>query len=222
MMVFTIAVTEFSCSQNAEVRSSKVSDSTTNASKTQECPYKFLGIPIEGSMDAFAQKLEQKGFKSFLLPSTPGRFFSGVFYEYNVLIALISGQVDEDNLWRVRVVIRGIGNNVSDAINIYMDFRSGLIKQYQYNNKGWILEDRDDIGTLSTYEIQQALDRGTQFQFSIEDPSVTTFNGTYNLYYIVLTLYNDSLETFVTLDYYNPILSKKLLETVNLERSKDL
>lgn len=103
-----------------------------------------------------------------------------------------------------------------------MDFRSGLIKQYQYNNKGWILEDRDDIGTLSTYEIQQALDRGTQFQFSIEDPSVTTFNGTYNLYYIVLTLYNDSLETSVTLDYYNPIQSKKLLETVNLERSKDL
>lgn len=79
MMVFTIAVTEFSCSQNAEVQSSKVSDSTTNASKTQECPYKFLGIPIEGSMDAFAQKLEQKGFKSFLLPSTPGRFFQEYF-----------------------------------------------------------------------------------------------------------------------------------------------
>ncbi len=218
MMVFTIAVTEFSCSQNAEVRSSKVSDSTTNASKTQECPYKFLGIPIEGTMDAFAQKLEQKGFKA-VAPHIADGLFSGVFYGYDVLISLNSEQVDMDTVWNVLVSIRAIDANVSDAINIYTDFRDGLIKQYQYNNKGWILQDRNDIGTLSTYEIQQALDRGTQFQFNIGDPSVTTFNGKYYLFYIVLTLHNDSL---VTLEYYNPIQSKKLLETENRERSKDL
>lgn len=33
------------------------------ACHSQECPYKFMGIPIEGDIEVFAKKLEEKGFK---------------------------------------------------------------------------------------------------------------------------------------------------------------
>ena len=220
MMVFTIAVTEFSCSQNAEVRSSKVSDSTTNASKSQECPYKFLGIPIEGTMDAFAQKLEQKGFKAYPFSSEPGWhdcFFSGIFSGYNVLIRLGSLSNDDDTIGVVRVFFNVIGANISETLWIYRDLREGLIQQY--SNKGWQLDDTDDIKTLSDYEIQQALDRGTEFYFRILDPSVTLSTMQIILSYISLSLDNDSL---VRLYYYNPIQSKEMLERQNRERNKDL
>ena len=228
-MVFTIAVTEFSCSQNAEVRSSKVSDSTTNASKTQECPYKFLGIPIEGSMDAFAEKLEQKGFKAYLFQSEPGWhdcLFSGIFSGYNVLIRLGSLSNDDDTIGVVRVFFN-IEDHISEILSIYMGLRNGLIQQY--SNKGWQLDDTDDIKTLSGYEFQQAFNRGTQFYFRIldpsvtlstmQDPSVTLSTMQIILSYISLSLDNDSL---VRLDYYNAILSKEMLERQNREMSKDL
>lgn len=219
MMVFTIAVTEFSCSQNAEVRSSKVSDSTTNASKTQECPYKFLGIPIEGSMDAFAEKLEQKGFKAYLFQSEPGWhdcLFSGIFSGYNVLIRLGSLSNDDDTIGVVRVFFN-IEDNVSEILSIYMGLRDGLIRQY--SNKGWQLDDTDDIKTLSVYEFKQAFNRRTQFYFRILDPSVTLSTMQIILSYISLSLNNDSL---VRLDYFNPIQSKEMLERQNREMSKDL
>lgn len=224
MMVFTIAVTEFSCSQNAEVRSSKVSDSTTNASKSQECPYKFLGIPIEGSMDAFAQKLEQKGFKAYPFSSEPGWhncLFSGIFSGYNVLIRLQSLSEDDDTIGIVHVFFDVIGANISETLLIYTNLRYGLIQQY--SNKGWQLDDTDDIKTLSGYEFQQAFNIGTQFYFRILDPSVTlsTTLSTMQiiLSYISLSLDSDSL---VRLDYYNPIQSKEMLERQNREMSKDL
>ena len=219
MMVFTIAVTEFSCSQNAEVRSSKVSDSTTNASKTQECPYKFLGIPIEGTMDAFAQKLEQKGFKGYPLQSSPGWhdcLFSGIFFGYNVLIRLQSLSNDNDTIGVVHVNFNVIEANFSETFTIYKNLRDGLIQQY--SNKGWLLDDMDDIGTLPTYEIQQALDRGTKFYFRIVDPSVALSNMQMPSY-ILLTLANNSL---VQLGYYNPIQVKEIIELENRERNKDL
>ena len=219
MMVFTIAVTEFSCSQNAEVRSSKVSDSTTNASKSQECPYKFLGIPIEGTMDAFAQKLEQKGFKATPIPSEPGWhdcLFSGIFFGYNVLIGLESLSKDDDTIGAVHVFFNVIGANFSETFTIYKNLRDGLIQQY--SNKGWLLDDMDDIGTLPTYEIQQALDRGTKFYFRIVDPSVALSNMQMPSY-ILLTLANNSL---VQLGYCNPIQVKEMLERQNRERNKDL
>lgn len=220
MMVFTIAVTEFSCSQNAEVRSSKVSDSTTNASKSQECPYKFLGIPIEGSMDAFAQKLEQKGFKAYPFSSEPGWhdcFFSGIFSGYNVLIRLQSLSNDDDTIGAVHVFFNVIGANISDTLSIYMGLRDGLIQQY--SNKGWQLDDTNDIKTLSNYEIQQVLDRGTKFYFRILDPSVTLSFTRQIPSYIILFLANDSL---VKLEYYNSIQLKEMLERQNREMSKDL
>lgn len=219
MMVFTIAVTEFSCSQNAEVRSSKVSDSTTYASKTQECPYKFLGIPIEGSMDAFAEKLEQKGFKAYQFQSEPGwhdYLFSGIFSGYNVLIRLGSLSNDDDTIGVVRVFFN-IEDNISEILSIYMGLRNGLIQQY--SNKGWQLDDTDDIKTLSVYEFQQAFNRRTQFYFRILDPSVTLSTMQIILSYISLSLDNDSL---VRLDYYNPIQLKEMLERQNREMSKYL
>lgn len=220
MMVFTIAVTEFSCSQNAEVQSSKVSDSTTNASKTQECPYKFLGIPIEGSMDAFAQKLEQKGFKAYPFSSEPGWhdcFFSGIFSGYNVLIRLQSLSEDDDTIGIVHVFFDVIGANISETLLIYTNLRYGLIQQY--SNKGWILDDRDDIETtLSTYKIQQALDRGTEFYFRILDPSSVTLSKRI-FSYIQLILANDSL---VKLLYVNPIHVKEMFELQNRDLNKDL
>lgn len=225
MMVFTIAVTEFSCSQNAEVQSSKVSDSTTNASKTQECPYKFLGIPIEGSMDAFAQKLEQKGFKATPIPSEPGWhdcLFSGIFSGYNVLIRLGSLSKDDDTIAVVNVFFNNvIVANISEILLIYKNLRDGLIQQY--SNKGWLLDDKDDIKTLSIYGIMQALDRGTKFYFRIADPSVTlsTTFATQICSYIVLSLIKDSVD-LVELRYYNPIRFKEMLELENRERNKDL
>lgn len=227
-MVFTIAVTEFSRSQSIEVKGLNLadfpdintSDSITNASKTQECPYKFLGIPIEGSMDAFAQKLEQKGFKAYPFSSEPGWhdcFFSGIFSGYNVLIGLESLSKDDDTIGVVRVFFNIEANNISETLSIYMGLREGLIQQY--SNKGWQLDDRDDIKTLSTYEIQQALDRGTQFYFRILDPSVTLSTMQIILSYISLSLNIDSL---VRLDYFNPIQSKEMLERQNREMSKDL
>ena len=36
------------------------------ACHSQECPYKFLGIPIEGTMDEFAKKLEEKGSRRII------------------------------------------------------------------------------------------------------------------------------------------------------------
>ena len=218
-MVFTIAVTEFSCSQNAEVRSSKVSDSTTNASKTQECPYKFLGIPIEGSMDAFAEKLEQKGFKAYQFQSEPGwhdYLFSGIFSGYNVLIRLGSLSNDDDTIGVVRVFFN-IEDNLSEILSIYMGLRNGLIQQY--SNKGWQLDDTDDIKTLSGYEFWQAFNRGTQFYFRILDPSVTLSFTRQIPSYIILFLDNDSL---VKLEYYNSIQLKEMLELQNRERNKDL
>ena len=219
-MVFTIAVTEFSCSQNAEVRSSKVSDSTTNASKSQECPYKFLGIPIEGTMDAFAQKLEQKGFKAYPFSSEPGWhdcFFSGIFSGYNVFIRLQSLSNDDDTIAVVHVFFNVIGANISETLWIYRDLREGLIQQY--SNKGWQLDDTNDIKTLSDYEIQQVLDRGTKFYFRILDPSVTLSFTRQIPSYIILFLANDSL---VKLEYYNSIQLKEMLELQNRERNKDL
>lgn len=171
-------------------------------------------------MDAFAEKLEQKGFKATPIPSEPGWhdcLFSGIFSGYNVLIGLGSLSNDDDTIGVVRVLFNVIGANISETLWIYRDLREGLIQQY--SNKGWQLDDTDDIKTLSDYEIQQALDRGTEFYFRILDPSVTLSTTQIILSYISLSLDNDSL---VRLDYYNPIQSKEMLERQNRERNKDL
>ena len=137
------------------------------------------------------------------------------FQEY-FLDTMYSLSNDDATIGVVHVNFNVIEANFSETFTIYKNLRDGLIQQY--SNKGWLLDDMDDIGTLPTYEIQQALDRGTKFYFRIVDPSVALSNMQMPSY-ILLTLANNSL---VQLGYYNPIQVKEIIELENRERNKDL
>lgn len=143
------------------------------ACHSQECPYKFLGIPIEGTMDEFAKKLEQKGFKkNFYSPIKEERdmgcysyYFTGKFFGEDCRVILYSYDSNSNIILAVTVVYD------KNILSMYRDLRNALAKQYSDKNK-WHLDTKGDIGDLSDYQIRQAISEGQDFMFRIIDVKV--------------------------------------------------
>ena len=182
------------------------------ACHSQECPYKFMGIPIEGTLDEFAKKLEQKGFeKHYFTPIESDRaygmynyYFTGKFFGRNDLIlGLFSGSAHSK-------IIVGVSVSFPSDIGLYRDIRSALEKQYSDTTK-WILDYGNDSGTLANYEITNALQNGAAFQFGI-------IGYENNYFYIALAL--DKNVTRII--YRNPIQMEKTESVKNEKRMQDL
>lgn len=130
------------------------------ACHSQECPYKFLGIPIEGTMDEFAKKLEEKGFKkNYYSPHKAERdagcynyYFIGKFFGEDCRVFLFSWDINSNIIVQVWVVY-------DKKLDLYRELRKALAKQYSDTNK-WAADTINDIGNLSDYQIQQALSGG--------------------------------------------------------------
>lgn len=138
------------------------------ACHSQECPYKFLGIPIEGTMDEFAKKLEEKGFKkNYYSPSKEDRdmgcynyYFTGKFFGEDCIVFLLSWDINSNIITTVSVAYK-------ENLRLYKELRNALAKQYSDTNK-WVFDTTGDIGDLSDYQIRQALSGGG-FCFRIYD-----------------------------------------------------
>ena len=138
------------------------------ACHSQECPYKFLGIPIEGTMDEFAKKLEEKGFKkNYHSLSKEERdagcynyYFTGKFFGEDCMVFLLSWDINSNIITTVSVAYK-------ENLRLYKELRNALAKQYSDTNK-WRFDTTGDIGDLSDYQIRQALSGGG-FCFRIYD-----------------------------------------------------
>ena len=143
------------------------------ACHSQECPYKFLGIPIEGTMDEFAKKLEEKGFKkNYYSPSKEERdlgfynyCFTGKFFGEECQIILSS--FSNSNI--IAFVDVRIYNE--HTLITYKDLRTALAKRYSDKNK-WYLDTKGDIGDLSDYQIRQMISENAYFLFRVVDLKV--------------------------------------------------
>ena len=137
------------------------------ACHSQECPYKFLGIPIEGTMDEFAKKLEEKGFKkNYFSPLKVDRdkgcynyYFTGKFFGKDCEVCLFSYDINSN-------IISGVAVLYAKNLYLYRELRNALAKQYSDTNK-WVFDTTSDIGDLSDYQIRQALSEGEKFYFKI-------------------------------------------------------
>ena len=155
------------------------------ACHSQECPYKFLGIPIEGTMDEFAKKLEEKGFKkNYYSPPKADRdegcynyYFTGKFFGEDCNVRLFSFDINSN-------IISSVIVTYAEKINLYREFRNALAKQYSDANK-WFFDTTGDIGDLSDYQIRQALSGGG-FWFRIFDMKL-------DRPYIILSIDNNFL-----------------------------
>ena len=142
------------------------------ACHSQECPYKFLGIPIEGTMDEFAKKLEEKGFKkNYYSPPKAERdigcynyYFTGKFFGEDCNVFLYSWDINSNIISFVIVLY-------DKKLYLYRELRNALAKQYSDTNK-WRFDTTRDIGDLSDYQIRQVLSGGEKFELRIMDITV--------------------------------------------------
>lgn len=180
------------------------------ACHSQECPYKFLGIPIEGTMDEFAKKLEEKGFKkNYYSPSKEDRdagyynyYFTGKFFGEDCRVGLSSLDINSNIITTVSIAY-------DENLILYKDLRDALAKQYSDTNK-WFLDTKGDIGDLSDYQIRQALSGGV-FYFRIFDVKL-------DRPYIVLSIDNNFLYCY----YSNSLRVAKIAGEKDAKKMQDL
>lgn len=180
------------------------------ACHSQECPYKFLGIPIEGTMDEFAKKLEEKGFKkNYYSPSKEERdlgyynyCFTGKFFGEDCKVFLLSLGINSNIITAVSVAYK-------ENLGLYKELRNALAKQYSDTNK-WGFDTTGDIGDLSDYQIRQALSEGG-FCFRIYDMKS-------NRPYIFLAIYNN----FLFCIYSNSSRMAKIEDEKDAKKALDL
>lgn len=180
------------------------------ACHSQECPYKFLGIPIEGTMDEFAKKLEEKGFKkNYFSLSKEDRdagcynySFTGKFFGEDCIVYLSSGDINSNIITAVSVAYK-------ENLCLYKELRNALAKQYSDTNK-WGFDTTGDIGDLSDYQIRQALSEGG-FCFRIYDMKS-------NRPYIFLAIDNN----FLLCNYNNSSRVAKIEDEKDAKKMQDL
>lgn len=86
----------------------------------------FKGIPIEGSMTAFCQKLKAKGFKQ--IPDTDVTMFTGDFTGRQATVAV--GATDDGKSVHTVAVITGESDDWNTLVSTYDYYKSLYISKY--------------------------------------------------------------------------------------------
>ena len=138
---------------------------------TEDNPYTFKGIPIEGNVNQFIAKLEKQGYTVMDIDSPNTTFANkillGKFFARDVAILLA---IDSNkNVTSVTVNFHADENYTptDDRINTYKSVRNGLITKYS-NTQIWTIEDALDIKDKSLNDITYELVvKGIQYILNI-------------------------------------------------------
>ena len=116
---------------------------------------KFKGIPIEGSMNSFCQKLETKGF-SKVESDANSTIFRGDFAGSNATIGVISDD-DGENVASVFVMFDG-SDEWKVLLNTYNCYKD--LYTQKYGNPAQVIENNPAI-SQSNYELMSAVNDRT-------------------------------------------------------------
>lgn len=95
--------------------------------QTSECPYTFMGIPLDVTVEEFNQKLKERGFTE-----NEDGAFAGSFFGYSCVVYNLSQWA---KIAWVEVCIDGSSESVFD------DIREALMEKYSDTSKWRIKED---------------------------------------------------------------------------------
>ncbi len=176
--------------------------------QTAECPYTFMGIPIEGTAEEFGQKLIEKGFKKgFDVPGVEFLYadcYSGELCSKTVIIRLHE-QCDKIHSVCAAFTLNGI-DSYATSWKYYNELKELLVEKY--DNDEWIIMQDDPIFKIKDDQMHRDyLDSGYRFYYNIYPK-----NKDYDpVPYISLQETTDLL----TIEYKNPDTCNELLNNLS-------